>query len=76
MLGKAPVTLRGWEAKGFIKIPHEASGDRKLTTDQVRKIVKVADQANRITVQRANLIYAALTVLELIENENDRKARI
>lgn len=75
LLCKSPVTLRGWESHGFVTIPRDHSGDRRLTTDHIRGITKIALQAGRISKQRANLVYATMTLIEQVENDNNYKAK-
>lgn len=69
-LGKSPVTLREWERKDFITIPREDSGERRMATDHIRGITKIAHDAGRISKHRRNLVLAAMTVIELIERAN------
>ena len=75
MLGKSPVTLRGWENKGLVSIPRDQSGDRKLGCQDIRSITDTARLHKRIGDNRANLVYATLTLLEQIEQANDRKVK-
>lgn len=72
-LGKSPVTLRGWERRGLVSIPRDSNNDRKLTTQDVRVIANRARALKRITEQRLRLVEATLTLLELIERENNGK---
>ena len=75
MLGKSPVTLRGWENKGLVTIPRDQSGDRKLGCKDIREITDTARLHSRISESRSNLIYAAMTLLEEIEQANNRKVQ-
>lgn len=75
MLGKSPVTLRGWEDRGLVAIPRDQSGDRKLGCKDIREVTAKAREHSRISSGRANLIYAAMTLLEEIEQANDRKVK-
>lgn len=68
-LGKSPVTLRGWERKSFIDIPREGT-DRRLDLQDIRRIATTAREGRRISDARFNRINAAITLLELIEEEN------
>jgi hypothetical protein len=78
MLGKSPVTLRGWEDKGLVDIPREQSvnglppGDRKLECSDVRTIADRACELGRINHHRVNLVHATMTIMEQIEKENNR----
>lgn len=74
-LGKSPVTLRGWENKGLVDIPRDGSGDRKLTTDDIRAIADTARVHKRISLSRFNLVCAAMTLIEEIEQSNNRKVQ-
>jgi hypothetical protein len=74
-LCKSPVTLRGWESRGFIAIPRDSSGDRRLTTDDIRHISEHAYANRRISKHRAELVAATMTMVEMIEHENNRKAK-
>lgn len=69
-LGKAAVTVRGWERKGLIELPRDSGGDRKLTVDEVREVAKIAFHLDRITRHRLDMIEASCTLLSLIEGEN------
>ena len=75
LLGKSPVTFRGWEDRGFVDLPRDASGDRRLHCDDVRRVAEVARAAGRISQHRANLVAATMTLHEQIEIENNRKAK-
>lgn len=75
-LGKSPVTLRGWERKGLITFPRDASGDRKFSLAEVRDVAKSARSMKRISKDRLKLIEAAVTMLELVEKENNVTNRI
>jgi hypothetical protein len=70
-LGKSPVTLRGWDKSGFINIPREGT-DRKLALHDIREIAIVARKSRRISNTRFNIVNAAITLLELIEQENSK----
>ncbi len=69
-LGKSPVTLRHWERQGLLAFPRDSGGDRKLTLDQVRQTARIARDLGRISERRLNLVEAAVTILEVVENEN------
>ena len=75
LIGKSPVTLRGWEDKGLVAIPRDQSGDRKLGSQDVRTVADRAFELGRITRRRANLVHATMTLLEQIETENNWKAK-
>ena len=70
LLGKSPVTLRGWERQGLITFPRDPSGDRKFTLDDLRTAAVAARDLGRITEYRLDLVRAALTLLSFIEKEN------
>ena len=72
-LGKAAVTIRGWERKGLVTLPRDSGGDRKLTVDEVRDVAKIAFHHKRITRHRLDMIEAACTLLSLIEGETDAR---
>jgi hypothetical protein len=76
LLGKSPVTLRQWERKGLIRFPR-VGNDRRLSTGQARVLARYARTLGRITEDRLLLVEAAITLLELMENEdrNPRSAR-
>ena len=69
-LGKSAVTLRGWERQGLISFPRHGGEDRKFTIDEVRSAAMIARQLGRVTQERLELIGAALTLLRIIEMEN------
>lgn len=74
-LGKSPVTLRGWEKKGLISFPRDPAGDRRFTLQAVREVAIMARQMKRISQERLQLIEANLTMMDLIERENDASHR-
>lgn len=69
-LGKSPVTLRKWEAQGFVSYPRDDGGDRKLGLQDVAAVAHTARQARRITCHRCALVLTALEALEALEKEN------
>ena len=71
-LGKSSVTLRGWERKGLFDFPRDPSGDRKFTTTDIRDAAHKARKLKRISNQRLQYIEASVTMLELIERENNK----
>lgn len=71
-LGKSPVTLRHWERQGLIVFPRDQSGDRKLSTSEVRYVAQIAKKLGRINDDRLRLVEASITLLEIIEKENIR----
>jgi len=73
-LGKSPVTLRHWERQGLVAFPRDTNGDRKLTTSEVRHMARLAHQLGRISEERLHLVEASVTMLQLVEQENDDKA--
>ena len=75
LLGKSPVTLRGWDDRGLVNIPRDSSGDRKLACADIRTITDKAFDLGRINHRRANLVYATMTLMEQIESENNWKAK-
>lgn len=70
LLGKSPVTLRHWERQGLIVFPRDSGGDRKLTVQEIRHVAGLAKTLGRITEDRARLVEAAMTMLEIVEKEN------
>jgi hypothetical protein len=75
LLGKSPVTLRGWEDRGLVNIPRDSSGDRKLGCTDIRAVTDKAFDLGRINRHRANLVYATMTLMEQIEVEINRKVK-
>jgi hypothetical protein len=75
MLGKSPVTLRGWDDRGLVDIPRDSSGDRKLACADIHTIADQAYELGRINRRRANLVHATMTLMEQIEAENNWKAK-
>lgn len=69
-LGKSAVTLRGWERQALIDFPRGEGGDRKFTINEVRATAHVAYALHRIDRQRLQLVEAAMTLLGVIEKEN------
>lgn len=69
-LGKAPVTLRGWESRGLLDFPRGKDGDRRFTTDDVRQAAYDAKRLGRINRTRLHLVLAVMTMIEMIEREN------
>ncbi len=70
LLGKSPVTLRKWEAQGWVDYPRAESGVRTFTPDDVVAIASRAYGNGRIKHARAVLIIAAMNALGDIEKEN------
>jgi hypothetical protein len=75
LLGKSPVTLRGWDDRGLVDIPRDPSGDRKLGCADIRTIADQAFELGRINRRRANLVHATMTLIEQIEAENNWRAK-
>lgn len=73
-LGKSPVTLRGWERQGLITFPREGS-DRKLSCEEIIEVADKVQKLGRITPWRQRLIVMAITTLQTIQKENQRKKR-
>lgn len=69
-LGKATVTVRGWDRQGIIELPRDSGDNRKLLIDEVREVAKTAHHLERISRHRLNMIEAVCTMLNLIEGEN------
>lgn len=72
MLGKSPVTLRKWDRGGFVNIPRDQSGDRRLGVEDVVEIATTAYNGGRITKRRYDLVCATMTLIGLIESENSQ----
>lgn len=72
LLGKSPVTLRKWDRTGFVSIPRDQSGDRRLEVHDVRVIADTARQGGRITQNRYDLVSATMTLVGLLEKENEK----
>lgn len=70
LLGKSPVTLRRWEAQGFVSYPRDHGGDRKLGVQDVASVAWRAKEARRISACRCALVIDAMIALEAIEKEN------
>jgi len=75
LLGKSPVTLRGWEDRGLVDFPRDPSGDRKLICEDIHEVADRALGLGRINRRRANLVHAAMTLIEQIEAENNWRAK-
>lgn len=69
-LGKSPVTLRGWERQGLISFPRNGRGDRRFSLESLRHTLSSPVVRERVSEPRLRLTEAALTLLELIENED------
>lgn len=67
ILGKSPVTLRGWEHQGLISFPRNGRGDRQFTLDGLRQTLLSPVVRERVPDARLRLAEAAITLLELIE---------
>jgi hypothetical protein len=70
LIGKSPVTIRGWEKKGLISLPRDSGDNRKLTCEDVRSVAKVALDLGRIHKRRYQLVLSTLYLLEQVEMEN------
>lgn len=73
LLGKSPVTVRQWDKQGFVKLPRDSGNERKLTSEDVRRVAKTAHEASRISKRRYQLILSTLFLLEQVELENRGK---
>ncbi|MDB5280834.1 MAG: hypothetical protein JWR61_5789 [Ferruginibacter sp.] len=74
-LGKSPVTLRHWERNGLVVFPRDSNGDRRLTTDEVRRTAQIAYKLRRISDARLHMVEAAVYLLENIEAQNNAEDR-
>lgn len=73
LLGKSPVTLRGWERQHLVTIPREGNhGDRKLNCDQVIAVAYRAHELKRIKPDRLDIVITAMTILKMVEKENKK----
>jgi DUF971 family protein len=70
-LGKSPVTLRAWERRGLLVLSRDQNGDRRADLAGLRTAATAAEAAGRISRHRLNLVEAAVTLLDLIEKENE-----
>jgi hypothetical protein len=74
LLGKSPVTLRGWERQKLLKFPRDSGGDRKLTCEEIVEATVKARKLERINDTRMRLIIGAMGTFQFIETINeDRK---
>jgi hypothetical protein len=69
ILGKAPVTLRGWERDGLVYFPRNGRGDRAVSIQGLREIITRPEIRGRIADDRLRLIEACLTMFELLEKK-------
>lgn len=69
-LGKSAVTIRQWERQGHLTLPRDSGGDRKLNCDDLRDAVRTARRLGRISEQRLRIVESTVTMLDLIEREN------
>lgn len=69
ILGKSPVTLRGWERHGLISFPRNGRGDRRFDLASLRGVLDTSVVRERVAEDRIYLAEAAITILGLIENE-------
>lgn len=69
-IGKSAVTVRGWERRGDVILPRDPNGDRRFYAADIRKLALTARSLGRINEQRLNYVEAAVTLLEIIEQEN------
>lgn len=71
LLGKRPVTIRGWERAHLFDFPRDGRGERIFNTQDIRNIATTAYAHGRIDDVRYNLIQSTMTMLELLESKND-----
>lgn len=69
-LGKSAVTLRGWERDGLISFPRNGRGDRRFSVENLRDVLRQPVVRERVDPNRIRIIEAAITLLEIVENEN------
>lgn len=74
-LGKSPVTLRGWERNGLIQYPRNGRNDRRFELNDLRTLACHPTVLERVPQDRIRILEAAVTLLEIVENEN-RNSRI
>lgn len=74
-LGKSPVTLRHWERQGLVVFPRDPNGDRRLTTAEVRHMARISNKLGRVSDERLNLVEAAVTLLQMVETQNNAEDR-
>jgi DNA-binding transcriptional MerR regulator len=67
LLGKAPVTLRGWERDGLITFPRNSRNDRRFTVSDIRSLLENRTVVAHIDSKRIRLVEAILTLLEIVE---------
>jgi hypothetical protein len=67
-LGKSPVTLRKWEHLGLVLFPR-VGHERRASTDDLRELSQWAFDTGRISKKRLQLIDAAATMLDLLEEK-------
>lgn len=70
-LGKSAVTIRTWERQGKVELPRDSGDNRKLTVKDVRQVANIAYELKRINRCRLDMIEATLTMLALVERENE-----
>lgn len=71
LLGKAAVTVRGWERKGLIVYPRDSGGDRKFTVNDTRDVIEFSYRTGRINSYRYDIACATLTLLATVEKLNE-----
>lgn len=59
----------------MVSIPRDQSGDRKLGCEDIRTVADRAYELGRINRRRTDLVHATMTLIELIESENNWKAK-
>jgi DNA-binding transcriptional MerR regulator len=67
ILGKSPVTLRGWERQGLISFPRNGRGDRRFDLEGLRVVTRSSVVSERVDPDRIRLAEATVTMLELLE---------
>ena len=75
LFGKSPVTVRSWDRKRLVEITRSPGGVRVVDCAGLRRIADWALSTGRIRQERYHLVAAVMTLVEQIEQSNDRKVK-
>lgn len=73
LLGKSPVTLRGWERQKLLTFPRDSGGDRKLTCEEIVIAANKARKLGRINENRLRVVEGAMASFQFVEIMNKVK---
>jgi hypothetical protein len=72
-LDKSPATIRKWEEDRHFVFPRDKNGDRRFIAKDIREVVAKAAKMGRIGIHRQHFVESLMTMVEILENMNEKK---